>query len=399
MIHLFLNGSAASAGGGLTYLRNVIPQLARRQDVRATVAVTDTLRGEFQEVPNVSFVDLDFSASSALRFVQEQTKLRSLIACSGADVLVSAGNFALYRSPVPQILLSRNSLYTSPEFYRDLRERRDYGLLLDTWIKGVIARKSIHWADCTVAPSNAFAQELEEWAHHEIITIRHGFDADAFFADNVPPPEAVRGMLVPRDETLRLLFVSHYNYYRNFETLLRAIPILRDRLAPRKIEVVFTCKFQSTTNPGSYLASRAAQLIEQLGIASSVIELGAVPYAMLHHVYGTCNVYVSPAYAESFAHPLVEAMASGLPVVASDRPVHREICERAALYFSPFVPEELADAVIHAAGENERNRLTGEGRLRAKAYSWEVHVSKLLELANDLLAKKTFKTSAAKIKA
>ena len=315
--------------------------------------------------------------------------LRSVVARSGADVLISAGNFALRRSTVPQILLSRNSLYTSQDFRRDLRDRHDYWLLLDTWLKSVIARKSIHWADSTVAPSHAFAEELKRWAHREIVTIHHGFDADAFFADTAPLPEPARRLLAPREETIRMLFVSHYNYYRNFETLLRAIPTLRNRLAPRKLEAIFTCKFRTGQNPGSYLARNAARLIEESDIASSVVELGAIPYAMLHHVYRACNVYVSPAYAESFAHPLVEAMASGLPVVASDRPVHREICGQAALYFSCFSPEELADAVVSATVERERERLSEEGRRRAKVYSWEVHVNQLVELAGELLDTRT----------
>jgi glycosyltransferase involved in cell wall biosynthesis len=392
MIHLFLNGAAASAGGGLTYLRNVIPQLARREDVRATVVVSDALRDEFRETPNVSFVHSRFSSRASLRFVQEQTRLRSLIERSGADVLISAGNFALRSSPVPQILLSRNSLYTSQDFHRDLRDRHDYGLLLDTWLRGAIARRSIHWADCTVAPSSAFADELRRWAHHEILTIHHGFDTGAFFADTAPLPEPTRSLLAPREATMRLLFVSHYNYYRNFETLLRAIPILRNRLAPRKVEVVFTCKFYSGQNPGSYAAGRAARLIQEFDLASNVVELGAVPYSMLHHVYRACDVYVSPAYAESFAHPLVEAMASGLPVVASEKAVHREICGKAALYFSCFSPEELSDAVVSATGECESKRLSEEGRRRAGTYSWEVHVNKLVAVAEELVDKRTFGT-------
>ena len=83
-----------------------------------------------------------------------------------------------------------------------------------------------------------------------------------------------------------------------------------------------------------------------------MVELGAVPYSLLHQVYRACNLYVTPAYAESFAHPLVEAMASGLPVVASDLGVHREICEDAAVYFPRFSPEELAAKVCQIASSD-----------------------------------------------
>src|ERR1700688_4403958 len=113
MIRLFINGAAASAGGGLTYLRNVIPHLARRIDAETTVLLTSSLRGEFEALPNVSFVESSENHGVIWRFAREQTGLRKLIRRSGAQVLISAGNFALWNSPIPQILLSRNSLYTS----------------------------------------------------------------------------------------------------------------------------------------------------------------------------------------------------------------------------------------------------------------------------------------------
>ncbi len=127
MMHLFLNGLAASAGGGLTYLRNVLPQLSLRENVQVTAAVNPQLRAELSGLPRISFPEVNLHAGSLRRFWQEQTSLPAAIRQSGAEVLVSAGNFALRNSPVPQILLSRNSLYTSADFLRDLRRRGEYG--------------------------------------------------------------------------------------------------------------------------------------------------------------------------------------------------------------------------------------------------------------------------------
>ena len=86
-------------------------------------------------------------------------------------------------------------------------------------------------------------------------------------------------------DALRLLYVSHYNYYRNFETLFRALPRIRERLGGRKLRLFLTCRLRSEDNPGSYRASAASALVEKLGIGDSVVELGAVPYSLLHQVY------------------------------------------------------------------------------------------------------------------
>ena len=50
MIHLFFNALAASAGAGLTYVRNVVPEISARGDARATIALTSALRREFQDL-------------------------------------------------------------------------------------------------------------------------------------------------------------------------------------------------------------------------------------------------------------------------------------------------------------------------------------------------------------
>jgi len=384
MIHLFINGHAASAGGGLTYLRNVIPQLARRPDVQTSVLLTAELRAEFGALPNISFVATSAPSSTLRRFFHEQKAIPALIRQSGAQVLISAGNFALWKSPVPQILLSRNSLYTSPDFIRDVRARGDYALWADTLVKGWFARRSIHRAEITVAPSAAFARELTQWAGREVTTIHHGFDQAAFTHDPMPLPPETQAQLDAGNNALRLLFVSHYNYYRNFETLFRALPILKEKLQGKPLKLYLTCRLKSD-NPGTYRTEAASSLVNDLRSALDIVELGSVPYRSLHHLYRACHIYVTPAYTETFAHPLVEAMSSGLPVVASDLPVHREICQAAAQYFPKFSPEELAASLfrVHESPDLAAS-LSGAGRQRAQDFSWEKHVDQLVQLAKSL---------------
>ena len=99
MMHLFINSLAASAGGGLTYIRNVIPHLAETPELRVTVALSPGLRQEFSESGNIEFLELEIPA--AKRFWFEQSRMPGLIRRCGADVLLSTGNFALRNFPGP----------------------------------------------------------------------------------------------------------------------------------------------------------------------------------------------------------------------------------------------------------------------------------------------------------
>jgi glycosyltransferase involved in cell wall biosynthesis len=391
MIHLFVDASAASSGSGPTYVRNVVPHLAARTGVRSTILVSPLLRSEFkdqsiQNPSNVSFVEFPESASAAARFIQVQRRIPELVRRSGANVLLSAGNMALFRSPVPQILLSGNALYTSSDFFRDLMQRGDYALWFDTKLKGQIAKWSVHAADCTVAPSAAFAEEIYRWTGVRARAIHHGFDRNLFFRDTEAPPEELQQKLDRTSDELRLLFVSHYNYYRNFETLIRSLPLLRKLIEPRPVRLFLTCRLQPGANPGSYRTAAASRLVKELGVRANLMELGTVRYHLLHHVYRACDLYVTPAYVETFAHPLVEAMAAGLPVIASDLAVHREVCGDAALYFKTFSPESLAETVSRIAHSPEQLRkMSDRGLERSKDFSWKDHVDQVISIAEELL--------------
>ena len=103
-----------------------------------------------------------------------------------------------------------------------------------------------------VAPSEAFAADLQHWVGprhaHKIVSIHHGFDAAAFHNSRPAPPELAAQLENPR-RVLRLLLVSNYTYYRNFETLVRAMPLIQERLRPRQVELRPTCKFGDAPNP------------------------------------------------------------------------------------------------------------------------------------------------------
>jgi glycosyltransferase involved in cell wall biosynthesis len=396
-MRLFINSLAASAGGGLTYIRNVIPHLADIPDLQIAVLGSSSIGKEFSASAGIEFLELECSAGR--RFWYEQFKLPALLRAWDAEVLLSTGNFALRNSPVPQILLSRNSIYTSADFYRDLRSRHEYRMWLETRIRGALARQSIAWANLTVAPTESFANDLRRWSgSNHIVALHHGFDLGAFTRDHSPLPPELEKNLPVADSSLRLLFVSHYNYYRNFETLIQALPAIRASLAGRNVKLLLTCKLAAGENPGAYRPDRAAQLVRDLGVSEMVIELGAVAYRQLHHVYRGADIYVTPAYTETFAHPLLEAMACGLPIVASDLPVHREICGSAAHYFSRFSHAELAARVLELASSEElRATLRANASKRSEAFSWRRHAQELFALACALTTKDT-KTAGARIK-
>ncbi len=109
--------------------------------------------------------------------------------------------------------------------------------------------------------------------------------------------------------------------------------------------------------------------------------LGPVPHEDLPAYYAACDAFLaSAAGQESFGIVLVEAMAAGLPVVATDIPGYREVVRHGVdgLLVPPGDPEAMAAALRRVVSDRElAGRLAAGGRARAREFSWDRVVERL----------------------
>lgn len=384
---ILLNALASTAGGGITYLHNVLPRLSRMERGWRFVALVPEGSPIISRIPREGSVECQpVAARGALsRLWWEQTQLRRVIRERSVDVLVSLGNLALFRSPIPQVLFNRNDLYFSGDFDRDLRARGLYAELLSNRLKRWLSLRSMSAADVNLTPTQAFARRLADFrgnSRPQFTVIPFGFDREGFRNGDQPLSAEQLNKLQLSKDYRRLLYVSHYNYFRNFETLIRSLPHL-----PKDVMLVLTTDIHEGAVYGGYDATAASRLIDELGVRSRIAMLGSVRYERLHQLYDLCDLFVCPSYSESFGHPLVEAMASGLPVIAANLPVHREVCGDAAAYFDAFDEASLAREIARVLDDQ---RLAAEmrekGEVQAGNYSWDRHVDHLAEVIEACLS-------------
>jgi glycosyltransferase involved in cell wall biosynthesis len=394
MANVLLNALASTAGGGITYLRNVLPRLSESHDLnRYFVLVPAGHLNHFSgfATERLSVETAEISGGSLGRLLWEQTVLRSHINTRNINVLVSLGNFALFASPAPQILFNRNDLYFSDYFERDLKDRGLYPGLISHRLKSLLARYSIKHADINVTPTKAFADRIRRHnglGDSDFEVLHFGFDAHLFTANDEALPAEQLDKLDLGDDCYRLLYVSHYNYFRNFETLIRALPIIKRQIKEgtgKKVQLVLTTDIRRGAIYGDYDATLAADLIERLGVRNDIAMLGSLPYDKLHRIYRLCDLFVCPSYSESFGHPLVEAMAMGLPVAAANLDVHREICGEASVYFDVFDGQDLAKQCVRVLADCQlRKAMKASGSERSRLFSWDNHVHGLVALIERL---------------
>jgi len=155
-----------------------------------------------------------------------------------------------------------------------------------------------------------------------------------------------------------LLAVGTFEPRKNLPALLDAFRLLRREGRDLQLVVVGRQAF--------------TQLLPLADLAPHVRLTGSVPDEELHALYAGAACFVMPSLLEGFGLPLAEAMAAGVPAVASDIPALREVGGETVRYADPHHPEGFAAAVRAALDDREGSQLrAAAARGRARRFRWE----------------------------
>jgi glycosyltransferase involved in cell wall biosynthesis len=371
-----VNAVSARIGGAANYIRMIAPELAAQAPEDTFIFLLPPEQAEVMPTLSSSIqmrvVRLG-TASFLRRLWFDQVTVPRLIRREGVDVLFSSANTGTFVCPCRQVLLARNALFFSAEYFRWIFPHKGFAVRSNERLRRLLVIVSARLADLVIAPSQAMLDQLQravQLAPGRAAVIPYGVAADRFAKIDERARSDSRGHFC------RLLYSSLYSEHKNLGTLLRALELLNEG----EIGFVLRTPADPSWEPRmTSIRKRDAEVAAGLRQRGLLHFTGVMSPADTPSLYSDADVFVYPSLVESFGHPLLEAMAAGLPVVAADTPVNQELCGDAALYFSALDATECAARIATVWGDPTlRERLVKRGKQRVQRFTWRQHVAGLV---------------------
>ena len=337
------------SGGREAYSRELLHELRERVDITTFINAETAAsgpgwwsEGRTLVLPRVR------AASQAAWAVGEAVGLARAARAARVHVLHSPANFTPAFGPFARVLTLHDLMY-----------RRHPGLVeravrLGTDAVLVPGARRAHRLITATAVSRAEIVEELGIAPERIAVIAHGAQ---------PPPERVARPVETGGRRL-VLAVGTNVPHKNHEALLRG-------LAERRKD-----------RPLLAIAGHGTEALDagRYGVADDVRLFGAVDAETLEDLYAAASSYVTATHHEGFGLPVLEALARGLPVAASNIPVLREVAGELAAYFDPDDPTAVADALGPLPDRG------AAGRAHAARFTWAATADATVTAYEDALA-------------
>ena len=376
-MRILLNGLVVTRGGHKTYFSNFIPQFGQLGRQHEFVLLHSAWQNAFEYDLPTNFTRLVAGPSHHSVFMRlwwEQTRLPEVLRRERIDMVFTPTPTGMVLfSGCPAVIAARNPNPFLTLTINDWRYRARNRALRE--FTNYAARRAA--AVIFVSKySRDVALKMMRIDPSKTYVIYHGVGVHFLKPAQLPSKKFFHG------DHPYLLTVSTVQSHKNYLRILNAFAKLC-----REPDLGYDYVFAGGIGSESEF-KLIQKRIKQPDLQGRVHYLGEVSYQDLPSLYQGASLFILPSLLETFGHPLVEAMASHIPIAASNAAAIPEIAGDAAVYFSPYDEDEIS-AVLRKILEDRKHRehLVSAGRERVRNFSWKNTAREMIKLFESVACK------------
>jgi glycosyltransferase involved in cell wall biosynthesis len=342
-------------GGIKQAIYSLLKEIENTDRCSLTLIITQKLREEVEET---------FGTSFSIAICDENTTSESLIKDYHPDLLFCPlPSIRFHHSSIPLVFLSPDLLHID---YPDALEPEDREYRHNLFIE---AREKASLFLTVSRFSRERLIQAYDMPHRKVWVLPHA----------LPHGKTNRQSKQIPDQQPYFLYPANLWAHKNHKTLLVAYKNYSNH-TKRPWKLVLT------GHPDSGNSHEIKRLINTLGLEDFVDYRGYLSGDEYDAVWSSAGALVFPSNYEGFGLPLLEAMESGIPIIAANLPSLKEVAESAALYINQRSPDSIAKALRQISSDkNMRDTLIEKGRERLKLFDWKKPAETFMNLVVNLL--------------
>jgi glycosyltransferase involved in cell wall biosynthesis len=376
-VNVFINAMSIRDGGGLVVLKKLLEEMINiSSNIKWYVASNPDTVSQISAFSNVEGIPYVWPDKSPLHhFIWYETEIPRLLKKVNADVCFSQTNFLpRLRLPCPSLLLVHNAGFFSKKFtqlYKQWNKKYITRLIWKQKINWVY--KSIRKATAVTVQTNALANRIIQQVNiqkEKLFVVPHGLGLLK------EPVKTTREFQANR--IWRIGYITKFGVQKDFITAFNATKVLSN--LGISVKLILTLDHSSREFKG------ILQQIHQADVKNYIENHGEISDPIkLKNIYDSLDIFVFPSLCESFGFTLVEAMASGLPVVMADTESNREVTNNVGEKFSPENQYELADKIQQLINDKDRYNIAAKQSLeRSNIFSWNKAAGDILGIMQQI---------------
>lgn len=375
MLNVVIDASNLRRGGGVTHLEEVLKTQAylRHGIDRITIWAPQTTLDRIGDLPCLVRKSHPLIDKGRWQGVLFRKRYLDKLIEPDTDLLWAPGGTYLGKFR-PYVTMLRNFLpFEKPERDR-FKYSRDWARLM--YLRHAQAR-SFQSAAALIHVSEKAHDVLNDLLDLKEVrqtVIHHGLSTRF----QMEPREQLPFEAFTKERPLKLLYISHINQYKHQDKLIEALAQLRAKGISIELNLV------GPALP-SALSKFEAVRAKYDPSKEWVRWHGEVPYAEVQRFYHEADLYVFMSTCETFGNILLEAMASGLPILSSDRGALPEVHGGTAESVDPENVAAVADGLERLIRDRDlRERRAKEAYARAQTFTWEKCAERTFQFLSDI---------------